>query len=179
LADWDRREPHDSWIVLGTEENVKQFREYLTAPIEERVVHSAAVPIDASDAEILARLTPFITELGVREEATTIDVLRDRLNTGHYAIAGVSDTLASLQLGRVGTLVIARDFHKDGAQCTRCGFLLDRHGGNCPYCGGALRQGVDLVESMIRLATSQEVDLEFVDPRPLAELKGVGALLKF
>ncbi len=179
LAEYDQKQKHDHWILAGTDENVKHFRAYLPKLLDERVIHSAHLPVDASESEIAERLQPFFQEHAQLDEASTVDELRDRLRTGHYAIAGVSDTLEQLQEGKVGTLVIARDFQKNGAQCTRCGFYLERRGGGCPYCGGALRADVDLVESMIRMAASQEIELEFVDPRPIAELKGVGGLLKF
>ncbi len=179
LAECDRKYGHDYWILLGTDENVKHFREFLPKAVDERVIHCAPCSVDANDAEVSDRLQPFFAEHELQDETSKVDVLRDRLRTGHLAIAGVHDTLEQLQEGKVETLVIARDFHKDGAQCTRCGFYLDRVTGQCPYCGGELRDGVDLVESMIRLATSQDVDLEFVDPRPIADLNGVGALLKF
>jgi peptide subunit release factor 1 (eRF1) len=179
LMEFDQRQRHDYWILAGTDENVKHFREYLPKTLDERVIHTAHLPVDASETEIVERLQPFFQEQAQLAEASTVDVLRDRLRTGHYAIAGVSDTLEQLQEGKVGTLVIARDFHKNGAQCTRCGFYLERKGGGCPYCGGTLRADVDLIESMIRMAASQEIELEFVDPRPITELNGVGGLLKF
>jgi len=179
LSDCDRKFDYDCWVLLGTDENVKNFREFLTKAVDERVIHCAPCAVDASDAEVTERLQPFFDDHIMQTEASKVDTLRDRLRTGHFAIAGVHDTLEQLQEGKVEALVIARDFHKDGTQCIRCGFYLDRITGNCPYCGGELREGVDLVESMIRLATSQDVELDFVDPRPIEDLKGVGALLKF
>lgn len=179
LSDIDRRHEIEYWILIGTDENTKNFREFLPAQIDERVIHCTPGNVDANDAEILERLAPFFDEHALQDEAATMNLLRDRLRTGHFAIAGVQDTLVQLQEGKVDTLVIARDFSTSGAQCTRCGFYLDRRGGGCPYCGGELREGIDLVESMIRIATSQEVQLEFVDPKPISDLNGVGALLKF
>ncbi len=179
ITELDRRHAIEYWILIGTDENTKNFREYLPAHIDERVIHCTHGSVDASDVEILERLTPFFNEHALQNEATTVNLLRDRLRTGHFAIAGVHDTLVQLQEGKVDTLVIARDFTTTGAQCTRCGFYLDNRGAGCPYCGGELREGVDLVESMIRMATLQDVQLEFVDPKPISELNGIAALLKF
>jgi peptide subunit release factor 1 (eRF1) len=179
LSDVDARLQQPPWMLLGTAENVRNFRDFLPSAVNDRVIHCAHASVDAADQEIVGRLQPLVAEHALRDEASAVDRLRDRLRTHHLAISGVRDTLVQLQEGKVDTLVIARDFHSDGAQCTRCGFYLDRRAGDCPYCGGALREGVDLGESMIRMATSQEVDLEFVDPSPIAELQGVGALLKF
>lgn len=179
LSELDRRLGCDHWIVLGTVENTKHFCEYLPKDVLDRVIHTANASLDASDTDILERLSPFFAEHALHDEASTVDLLRDRLRTRHFAISGMRDTLEQLQEGKVDTLVIARDLQTHGAQCTRCGFYLDRTSGACPYCGGELRDGVDLVESMIRMATEQEVALEFVDPAPMSELHGVGALLRF
>ncbi len=84
-----------------------------------------------------------------------------------------------LQEGKVDTLVMSRDLERSGAHCRRCGFFLARRDGSCPYCGGELDRRVDLVEAMIRLAEEQEIVLEFVPAEALADLDGVGALLKF
>jgi hypothetical protein len=64
-------------------------------------------------------------------------------------------------------------------QCTQCGFYLVQRDGACPYCGGALRDGIDLVESMIRIAANQDVGVDFVSGDTMRDLKGVAALLKF
>ena len=179
LSDLDRRLNLDQWIILGTEENTIHFCEFLPKDVADRVIYRAHSSVEASDADLLERLSPFFVERALQEEATIVDLLRDRLRTRHFAISGVRDTLEQLQEGKVDTLVIARDLQTHGAQCTRCGFYLDRQSGNCPYCGGELRDGIDLVESMIRMASEQEVDLEFVDPAPMSELHGVAALLRF
>ena len=76
-------------------------------------------------------------------------------------------------------LVVASDLEKDGAQCTKCGFYLARRDGACPYCGGSLRDGVDLVESMIRMAATQDVAVDFVPGDSMRDMNGVAALLKF
>lgn len=179
ISELDRRMRFDHWVVLGTTENVRQFCEYLPQQISERVIHTSHAPVDAGDGEILERLQPFFGEHALHDEAAKLDLLRDRLRTRHFAIAGLRDTLEQLQEGKVETLVIARNLDSEGAQCTRCNFYLDRQSGDCPYCGGALRDGVDLVESMVRMAAEQDIDLRFVDTPPIQELDGAGALLKF
>ena len=179
MADLDRRHSFDHWILLGTVENVRNYCEFLLDTINNRVIHTTHSSVSASDADILERLAPFFADHALQDEAATIDMVRDRLRTRHLAAGGVRDTLIQLQEGKVDTLVLERGLSEAGAQCTRCGFYLDNRDGSCPYCGGEVRPGVDLAESMIRIAAEQEVDLEFVDPGPLSDFGGVAALLKF
>lgn len=174
----DRVRP-DHFVLLGTTENTKHFREFLPKPVLERVIHTAHAPPASSASEIARHLQPVFDDAARRSEAQALDLLQDRVSQAHLATAGFSDTLARLQEGKVERLVVARGLEQDGVQCTQCGFYLARRDGPCPYCGGKVRDGVDLVESMIRMATNQAVHVEFVAGDTMRELNGVGALLKF
>jgi peptide chain release factor subunit 1 len=181
VADFDRQHAADAWILAGTTENVQQFRECLPPAVDGKVIHTAHVPIDGPAAEVLGRLTPVFEENELRNTAELVDLVRDRVRNQHLAVAGVGPTLEQLQEGKVDRLVIARDLESTGAQCTRCHFYLvsPSSEGACPYCGGDVENGVDLVESMIRVAAQQQLRMEFVAREPIAELAGVGALLRF
>jgi peptide subunit release factor 1 (eRF1) len=176
---FDQRVQADHYMLLGTTENTKHFREFLSRGIADRVVHEAHAPSPsaASGPELVRHLQPVVEELAIREQADALNLLKERVEQSHFATAGIHDTLVQLQEGKVERLVVAGGVERQGVQCTRCAFYLTRRDGACPYCGGELRDGVDLVESMIRLAANQSARVDMVDG---AELKdGVGALLKF
>jgi peptide subunit release factor 1 (eRF1) len=179
LEAFHRRTDTHRYLLLGTDGNRSAFLEFMPAPIAERVVHESHAPMDATPAQLLDRLHPFFEEDALRERADVVDRVRDRVRHSHFAIAGLGDTLEQLQEGKVETLIVARDLEEEGVQCTKCNFYLVRRNGGCPYCGGELRAGVDLVESMLRIAAEQDVNIEFADPAPLKEFDGVGALLRF
>lgn len=179
VAEFDRRYRPQGLILLGTHENVMHFLEFLPAPLRKKVVHTGHAPVDAGAAELLERVAPFVEAQVRREEAAAVDRVRDRVAHRHLAVAGFAPTLEQLQEGKVDTLVLARDLERRGARCLRCGFFLAGEDGACPYCGGGVERGVDLVEAMIRLAEEQDVALEFVAREALADLEGVAALLKF
>ncbi|MGH7505744.1 MAG: VLRF1 family aeRF1-type release factor [Longimicrobiales bacterium] len=181
VAEFDRQHDIDAFVLLGTNENVQQFRDFLAASITDRVIHNAQAPIDASGAEILERLQRVFSQTAERDAASAIDLVHDRVRHQHRAVAGIGPTLEQLQEGKIDRLVIARDLESEGAQCTRCGFYLAHpsNDGACPYCGGQVRHGIDLVESMLRIAAHQQVALEFVDRDAMSDLAGVGALLRF
>lgn len=179
LEDFDRRQHPEHLILMGIDDNVKPFTANLPQHIREKVVYTAAGPGDARTSELVERLLPFFGQRKQEEEIRAIQVLQDRVRNRHFATAGVSQTLEHLQEGKVETLVIARNLRNHGAQCQQCGFLLARHDGVCPYCGGGIRDGVDIGEAMIRMAEEQEIPVEFVSQQALADIDGAGALLKF
>jgi peptide chain release factor subunit 1 len=179
VAEFDRRYRHQDLIVLGTEENVQNFLDFLPQPVREKVAHTAQAPVDAPTAHVLERLAPFFTEAALRREAEAVDRLRDRARTRHFATFGFHDTLVQLQEGKLDRLIVSRGLERAGAQCTNCGFYLAGRDGACPYCGGDIRDEVDLVEAMVRLAAAQDLPVDFVGADVLTDLDGVGALLKF
>jgi peptide subunit release factor 1 (eRF1) len=178
-GEFDQRSRPDSFILLGTDENVKNFMDVLPASIRDRVVHTRHAAMDASSSELIRLLEPFIAMQREQSEAAIVDLLRERVRQSHFAVANFHDTLEQLQEGKVQTLVLARDLQRTGARCSRCHFLLARDQTACPYCGDVTVRGVDLVEAMIRLARDQDVPIRYAPADALAGLNGVGALLRF
>jgi len=179
VAEFDRRYRPDDLVVLGTEENVKNFVGFLPGPLRDKVVHTAHVPVDAVTAEVLERLGPWLVEERKAREEAAVARVRDRVEHKHLAVAGFPATLEQLQEGKVAELVLARGVEQMGSVCTRCGFYLAGGEGTCPYCGGPAEDRVDLVEAMVRLAEEQDVPIAFVSPEAVADLGGAAALLRF
>jgi peptide subunit release factor 1 (eRF1) len=173
-----RYQPHDL-IVLGTEENVANFREFLPQQLQEKIVFTGPMRVGEPAIEVLARIEPHIEAERERENNELLLVLRDRVRQDYLATAGFQSTLVALQEGKVDTLVIAQDQEREGSRCTRCGFVFARKLERCPYDGSPTDGGVDVVEEVIRLAQSQGADVEFVPAGEVGDLAGIGALLRF
>lgn len=176
---FDQRVRPDLYVLYGTTENTQHFREFLPKSVVERIAHTAHAPITAPAADLIRQTQAVLAELAERTEAAALDLIQGRVSQSHYATSGLDDTLVQLQEGKVERLVVARGLETPGVQCTQCGFYLARHDGACPYCGGTLRDGIDLVESMIRIAANQDVAVDFVAGDTMRDLNGVAALLKF
>jgi peptide subunit release factor 1 (eRF1) len=181
IGRFDQRVGPDWYVLLGTTENTKNFREFLPRALDERVIHEAHAPSPsaASGPELVRHLNPVFEALASREQAEVLDMLQERVRQSHFATSGLHDTLVQLQEGKVDRLLMSSDLEREGVQCTQCSFYLVRRDGACPYCGGELREGVDLVESMIRIAANQAARVDFVTGDTLSGMNGVGALLKF
>lgn len=179
VEDFVRRYHPDDLILLGTNENVKKFNEFLSSSIQEMIVHTDRMPIDATAAEIRQKLAPVFERHLSQEEAQAVDLLRDRVKESHLAVAGLDDTLEQLQEGKIKVLVIGRGLSERGGRCTKCEFVLARTSGECPYCGGAVEDSLDLGEEIVRIAEDQSVEIDFVEPSALQDLGGVGGLLRF
>lgn len=179
VTDFVRRHNPDDLILLGTQENVQKFREFLPESVKSLVTHTDRMDIDASAVEIRERLAPVFKERLNEEEARVVNILRARVQEGHKAVAGLDSTLEELQEGKLEALVIARGLDSEGGRCDSCGFFLSSTAGACPYCGGTVLDGVDLGEAMVRMAADQGIEVDFVPATAIGELGGVGGLLRF
>lgn len=173
-----RYEP-DDLVILGTDENVAKFREFLSEQVQEKVVYTGPAWVDDSSSEILQRLQPHLSAYEERERLETVERVRDRVAHDYLATAGFQGTLTALQEGKVDTLVIARDRRQDGSRCQQCSFVFARDLSTCPYCGSQKLEEVDAVEELVRMAEGQGVEIAFAEPNEVDDLRGVGALLRF
>ncbi|MGI9182969.1 MAG: VLRF1 family aeRF1-type release factor [Longimicrobiaceae bacterium] len=179
VEEFVRRYKADDLVILGTDENVAKFKEFLSDRLREMVVYTGPMGVDDSTSEVLARIEPHLRAEREREAREVVEVLLDRVGQGYLATAGFQSTLTALQEGKVDTLVMARDHERNGARCPQCGFVFARDPGSCPYDGTATEEGIDVVEEMVRMAEEQDSEVEFVEPGAVAEVGGVGALLRF
>ncbi|MFP4623706.1 MAG: VLRF1 family aeRF1-type release factor [Gemmatimonadota bacterium] len=179
VEDFVRRYRPEDLILLGTTENVKKFREFLPDAIDRMVAHTDRMEIDATASEVRQKLAPLFEARIQEEEARAVDLLRDRVRESHLAVAGLDNTLEQLQGGKLQTLVIGRGLSQQGGRCEQCRFVLARTTGTCPYCGGNVRDSLDLGEELVRIAEDQSVHIDFVEPSTLGDLGGVGGLLRF
>lgn len=169
----------DDLVLLGTDETVGQFLDYLPERLREMVVYTGPMRVDEATSAVLSRLEPHLEGHRAQESAHLVEELRGRVRQDYLATAGFHGTLTALQEGKVDTLVLAKDQERFGSRCTRCGFVFAGATANCPYDGAATSDGVNVVEEMVRLAETQGAGVEFVDSGTVEDMRGVGALLRF
>lgn len=179
VEEFDRRFKPDDFVILGTEENIARFREFLPDRLLQKVVYTGPMRVDEVTSEVLARIEPHLEAERERESKETVQLLKERVEQDYLATAGFQSTLTALIEGKVDTLVIAQDQDREGSRCTKCGFIFAREAETCPYDGAKTTQGVNVVEEAIRMAEAQGAEIEFVATTAVNDLRGVGALLRF
>lgn len=174
-----RRYRPEDLIVLGTDENVARFREFLPENLREMITFTGPMRVDESASQVVAWLEPHIEAERERESRELVDRLRDRVGQDYLATAGFQTTIVALQEGKVDTLIIERNHEHSGTRCERCGFVFGLGVERCPYDGTPTTPGVDVAEEAIRLAEAQGADVEFVPAGEIEDFAGVGALLRY
>lgn len=179
VEEFVRRYRPDDLLILGTDENVAKFREFLPDAVQEKIVFTGPMRVDESTSEVLARIEPHLEAEREREGQEALQLLRERVAQDYLATAGFQGTLVALQEGKVDTFLLAKDQEREGARCTQCGFVFARQVESCPYDGAPTEGGIDVVEEMIRLAEAQAADVVFLEGNEMDDVNGVGALLRF
>jgi peptide subunit release factor 1 (eRF1) len=174
----DRYRP-DDLVLLGTEENLSAFSEQLPDSVLQRVVYTGAMWVDENPSEVVRQIEPLLQGELARAQHEVVEQVRDRVVHDYMATAGFQGTLSALQEGRVDTLLLARDQHREGVRCAQCGFVFAREMKTCPYDGSTALQDVDVVEEMVRMAEGQGITVAFADAGEVADMKGAGALLRY
>ncbi|HET7275769.1 MAG TPA: Vms1/Ankzf1 family peptidyl-tRNA hydrolase [Longimicrobiaceae bacterium] len=177
---FERRYQPEDFVILGTDENVARFMEFLPDRIRDLVAYTGPMRVDELSSEVLERLEPHLEELRVQEAQEVLQRLRERAQQDYLATAGFQSTLSALQEGKVDTLIIERDGDgEEGSRCPTCGFVFALEVKTCPYDGTSTTAGVNLVEEAIRMAEAQGAEVQFVSPSTADDLRGVGSLLRF
>ena len=179
VEEFCKRYDPDDVVVLGTDENVAKFREFLPDSILQKVVYTGPMEVDGRPSEVIQKLEPHIQAAQELHNREMMEQVRDRVAHDYLATAGWQGTLAALQEGKVDTLVLAQDQSREGCRCGQCGFVFASELARCPYDGSESMEGVDVVEEMVRMAEGQGATISFADPQQMQELRGAAALLKF
>ncbi len=167
-------------ILGGTEETVAQFRSLLPKPLQEHVVGSVALNMNAAENEVLARAIEIITAYDHERELELVDKIITAAAKGTNGVVRLDDTLGALHEGRIQVLAVSEGYHAPGYQCQGCGYVTAQALAECPFCGSEIREIPDVVESIIEQVIEQGGVVEVVQDVPaLKEAGGIGALLRY
>jgi Bacterial archaeo-eukaryotic release factor family 5 len=164
-------------MLVGSARLTKPIEAILLEEIRERAV---LIPEDlarVSPTQLEAKILPNIAEWMRRfSEARAARLME----SDRGAVVGFDETLAELQNGRIGTLLIVRDLDAGLRQCTKCGDVNRSADPVCVKCGGARRQ-VTLTQVLDGIAEEHHTRIEILDPdaaKGLAKAGGMGGWLR-
>jgi peptide subunit release factor 1 (eRF1) len=99
---------------------------------------------------------------------------------GGAGALGLEDTLVAMQQGRVFHLLVDREFHQPGYQCSVCQAMVTQALLACPYCGGALVETADIVNLVVQRAVDAGLRVSVLDHGPqTAGIGGIAAVLRY
>lgn len=170
----------NSVILLGTEQNARDFKHYLPHVMQEKVVGSLSANGNSTLKNISQKVTLIEDRLESKREKKLLDRLFDEVNSGGLGVVGLPSILLALQYGQINYLLVEQGFAKNGYRCTGCKSLLTENT-ICDSCGGKTVAVADVVEELVETALLQGCYVKFISsPDPRISRGGhIGAMLRF
>lgn len=177
-----QRRRYERLMLSGPDEIVAELERELHDYVRRTIVARASLPVVASAGDVLEKIRGLEEDLERGREEEAVRRLSAEIDgRSGRAVAGMEDTIAALEEGRVDTLIVGADLEAAGVRCPSCGHLADR-GRACPACGTTMEETLDLVEEAVESALRRRCRVEVLPQGPaddLAPLGGIGALLRF
>jgi len=174
----ESREP-ERLIIAGADGTIAQFQEELPRHLQDRVIGTFSVDLNAPEPVIRDRSLEIIEEVEKRRKESLVDAVFTAAAKGENGVIRLADTLGAAHEGRIQTLVIDRHYHQPGYQCKHCAYITDHALEKCPFCGGEFMEIPDAAEALVTRVIEDGGEVEVVEDNPKAEKFGVGALLRY
>jgi hypothetical protein len=162
-------------VLCGTPRAVAALEDDLPKLLRGLVIGTAHLAFTAGRAEVGRVAFDLVRQAQQRHERILVDTLRERVEQGYGAVAGLRATLDALGAGSVGTLVLTPGFSVRGGRCGLCG-LLTVESSCCPRCGATPLVVEDVVGAAVSEAFANHAVVEFCESPELAALGSIGAM---
>jgi peptide subunit release factor 1 (eRF1) len=168
-------------VIGGPVEATSTFLNELPKRLEQMVIKTISIPLDASYERLVAELRAVQEKTEDEDEARIVDSMITAAMKADRAVIGVTDTLRAIQEQRVYRMIVARDYHIEGKECESCRVLLVDGEEKCSFCGGRLHAAPDLINRASHRVLEQAGKVLQVTGAAADKLAGigVGAILRF
>lgn len=172
-------------ILAGDEVIVPLFREQLPPHLADKVVDVVRLDTRAPEREVLEASLESLHQKDTDSDTAVVGRLLDEVRAGGLGVAGAQATLEALALGQVDLLLLSADASRIGDAERLAQRDEDHVAGEMPAAvpaesGPEAQSGERAANRLVTLARQTSAGVRFIeDPSLLAEIGGVGALLRF
>src|SRR3954452_630822 len=176
-----KRRPFDALFVAAPEAVFSDFCETLHPYLKERVVGRFEINVEHTNADDVRQAAGDAIaayERGLEKEM--LDRVVQGIEAGGRGVAGLADTLGTLNEQRVEVLLLQDNFDSPGVCCPQCGWLGPSGVSACPADGTQTSQRDDVTDLAVRRAITQSAQVVIVrDDERLEPLGSIAAVLRF
>lgn len=166
-------------LIAGTEQTVAQFRDLLPKHLQNIIVGTFAIDMNAGENEVLERSLEIVQQVDNEKEKKLIDTVITAAAKGSNGVIRLDDTLGAVSEGRIQTLLVSDGYHASGYSCKSCTYITGQKLSACPFCGGEIQEIPDAVELAIQRVTEQGGRVEVTEEDKFQAAGGIGGLMRY
>lgn len=174
-----KKKPFD-WLLIGSEDNhFGDVESHLHRYLRDKLKGKLKARVTDSPSKILKEVQEIEGRLKKEEETETVENLIGVLEKGGLACSGLRDTLRSLNVFEVQSLVVTHQFSKPGRICPKHKFLYVGEQ-KCPVCQKRTDIVADVIDEAIESAYNRGCPVKHISPPSKLDRYGsIGAFLKY
>ncbi len=166
-------------IIAGSGNAKLSFKNILPPHIKSKIVDVIDMDFDEAEGRLISKAEEIVLEDEKETSEQNVSRLRDEILRNGLAVQGLKETGEAVIKGQIELLLVSKGYKVRGWICEKCQTVDSGLKDKCPYCGSRTSE-VDVIEELIEFAERTDTKIEFVEDNPiLAELGGVGGLLRF
>lgn len=168
------------WLLVGCpNEYAAEFQSLLHPYLKNKWKGQLKVKPGDSRESILKEALPIIEGLEKKDDEETVRRFVSELERGGLAVSGLKSTLQNLNRGLVQTLIVTRNYIKEGRKCPRCHFLFTEEP-KCPSCQIKTEKIGDIIDEAVEAALDKNCRVEHINPPlRLGRYGKIGAFLRY
>ncbi|NOR77846.1 MAG: hypothetical protein GQ523_05365 [Methanophagales archaeon] len=166
-------------IIAGSGNAKLLFKNILPPHIKSEIVAIIDMAFDEAEGRLVSKAEEIALDAEKETSEQNVSRLRDEILRNGLAVHGLKETGEAVINGQIELLLVSKGYKIRGWICEKCQTVDSGVKDKCPYCGSRTSE-VDVIEELIEFAERTDTKVEFVEDNPiLAELGGVGGLLRF
>lgn len=176
------REESIDQIIIAADATAKSLlMEQMPAHLADRIVDVTHLDINTPEHQVLSQTLEALRSKDAETDAERVAAMLGEWRAGGLAVAGPEDTMAALSMAQVEELLITAT----PSLLRRTALPADSAAGSVQVDtsapnGGADSERLTLADDFVTRAQQQSARIRFIeDPALLAEVGGVGAILRF
>lgn len=163
----------------GTQENVAQFREYLSKQMQSFVAETFVIDMDAGETEVRDRTIEMLRQVNAEREQQLVQTMITTAAKAGNAVTGLDDTLKAVSEGRVQQLVVSDGYRQPGYKQDAAHFVTVNLALS-PYAENELYRVDDVVDAAVTYTMANGGRVEVITDNPALERVGhIGAMLRY
>lgn len=184
LTDIEDSENYNDIILIGQEQELKNFEKHLPKRILDKVTDTNNLQMRENVNEILNTI---IDDLYKRKKEKDFAMIQELINGAQMndnSTLGIQDIVTLAKEGRIATLSMVENLETLGYKCGECLYISkDQYMPGCPKCNGDLKE-TNLTEEVIKYTFKNGGNVEFVENETpsadeLLKHEGIGANLRY